>query len=531
MTINALAGNQSVTPLVTAIKTTATVSSAAAQQQAATTQSTAVTLGQATTSTPVYTITRPALAWESASGDLLSSKLAGNFSASGNAARFAGLGSALMERFAHNGGNYSQSVIRQTASSQADSANSLATVSRQSQLHTKADNQISLSIKTASGALVDITLGSDTDGLGVQVNVSKGTLSDADRQALAKMADGFQKAIDGLTAQPPKLDLSGLTTFDTSVLTSVDLHASLGTENTQTLDFHADASTRSVKSTGIDGTVDISVDMSKRALLGSESQQTQALNQYLKQFDSAGVRGNANDSLMTMFKDAFTALNSHYGETSTTHQSSGKEPVYFSLTKTDKNMVSGLADFTASISQTPGDKTNPMRPDEVDTFSYQVSQSSNINGTSSQDRNISQKQQSHLVASYHKSLTTGLQLNLTTDRNSQNYLYYQIDDKAESSTNIQYQKGALVSASVDQSASTSTRIQKYVKGWLESDTTTPVETSKTTDLLGKLQSAWENDKSRMSFQDYLTKHTLPDLSGLVLLESDPNQLQKSSATF
>lgn len=123
-----------------------------------------------------------------------SSKLAGNFSASGNAARFAGLGSALMERFAHNGGNYSQSVIRQTASSQADSATSLATVSRQSQLHTKADNQISLSIKTASGALVDITLGSDADGL-VQVNVSKGTLSDADRQALAKMLPVFQKQL------------------------------------------------------------------------------------------------------------------------------------------------------------------------------------------------------------------------------------------------------------------------------------------------------------------------------------------------
>jgi len=111
MTINSLLGNQSVTPLVTAIKTTVTVSSAVAQQQAATTQSTAVSLGQATPSTPVYTISRPALVWERSSSDLLSSKLAGNFSAAGNVARFAGLGSALMERFANNGGNYSQSVI------------------------------------------------------------------------------------------------------------------------------------------------------------------------------------------------------------------------------------------------------------------------------------------------------------------------------------------------------------------------------------------------------------------------------------
>ncbi|WP_208950199.1 hypothetical protein [Rahnella sp. ChDrAdgB13] len=523
MTIISATGNQSATTLLAATKTTATVT-AVASQQAAATQSTSVTIGQATSSTPVYAITKPALVWENASADLISSKLAGNFSSAGNAARFAGLGAALLERFTTEAGSYSQSVLKQTAG-QASSVNIA-----QSQLHTKADNQITLSVKTASGARVDITLGSDADGLGVQVNVTKGTLSDADRTALAGLADGFQKAIDGLTAQPPKLDLSGLTKFDTSVLSSVDLHATLGTKNNvQTLDFHADASTRSVKSTGELGTVDISVDMSKRALLGTDSQQKQALNQYLKQLSSAGTRGNADSSLMDMFKDAFTALNSNYGASATTYKSSGPEPVHFSLTKTDKNMMSGLADFTASVTQTPTDKTNPMRPDEVDTFSYQVSQASTITGDSTQNRNITQKQQSHLVASFHQSLTPGLQLNLTSDRDSQNYLFYQIDDKAESTTSVQYHKGALVSASVDQSASTSTHIQKYVKGWLESDTTTPVETSKTTDLLGKLQSAWQNDAPRMSFRDYLAHQSLPDLSGLVLLESDPVQLKNTSA--
>ncbi|MFU2315634.1 hypothetical protein [Rahnella sp. PCH160] len=522
MTIISATGNQSATPLLAATKTTATVT-AVASQQAAATQSTSVTIGQATSSTPVYAITKPPLVWENASADLISSKLAGNFSSAGNAARFAGLGAALMARFATEAGSYSQSVLKQTAGSAS------AVSSAQSQLHTKADNQITLSVKTASGALVDITLGSDADGLGVQVSVTKGTLTEADRTALAGLADGFQKAIDGLTAQPPKLDLSGLTQFDTSVLSSVDLHATLGKITTQTLDFHADASTRSVKSTGELGTVDISVDMSKRALLGTESQQKQALNQYLKQFSSVGARGNADASLMDMFKDAFTALNSNYGETATTYKSSGSEPVYFSLTKTDKNMMTGLADFTASVTQTPTHKTNPMKLSEVDTFSYEVSQASTITGDSTQNRNITQKQQSHLVASFHQPLTPGLQLNLTTDKNSQNYLYYQIDDKAESETSVQYHKGALVSAFVDQSASTSTHIQKYVKGWLESDTTTPVETSKTTDLLGKLQSAWQNDAPRMSFRDYLAHQSLPDLSGLVLLESDPAQLKNTSA--
>lgn len=522
MTVISSAGNQALNTLVTTTKSLTAVSSAASQQQASTAQSAAVIIGQTDTTSPVYTITKPVLVWERSSSDLMSSKLASNFSNAGNASRFAGLGAALLERFTTDGSSYSQSVIKQTSASQATAA---ANVAAQSQLHTKADNQINLSIKTASGARVDITLGSGDDGLGVQVNVSKGTLSDADRKALAGLAEGFQKAIDGLTAQPPKLDLSGLTKFDSSVLSSVDLHATLGTTHTQTLDFHADANTRSVKSTGIAGTVDISVDMSKRALLGTENQQKQALNSYLKQINSAGNRGNADDSLMTMFKEAFTALNSNYGDTATTYKSRGSEPVYFSLTKTDKNMMTGMADFTASVTQTPVSSTNPMRPDETDTFSYQVSQASTITGTNTQDRNITQKQQSHLVASYHESLTPGLKLNLTSDRNSQNYLYYQIDDTAESTTSVQYHKGALVSASVDQSATNSTHIQKYVKGALESDITTPEITSKTTDLLGKLQSAWENNAPRMSFRDYLDHQTLPDLSGMVLMESDPAVLK------
>ncbi|MEJ5176883.1 hypothetical protein [Erwinia sp. MYb416] len=234
---------------------------------------------------------------------------------------------------------------------------------------TQTDNQGTLSVKTASGAEVELTQASD--GSGVQIKVNKGTLSEAERSALEKLSDGFKKAMEGLTGQPPRLDLSGLTRFNSAVLTSVDLQAKVTGENKLTLAFHADTNTRSVKSTGTLGTVDISVDMSKRAILGNESQQQRALSQYLKQFDRAQSRGEGNSTLMTMFKDAFTALNSHYD---------------------------------------------------------------------------------------HKALTSGLQLALTADRNAQNYFYTQIDDKAESTTEVQYRKGALVSATLDQSASTPLRI-------------------------------------------------------------------------
>ncbi|MGC6387716.1 hypothetical protein ACMV8I_08605 [Ewingella sp. S1.OA.A_B6] len=516
MTVISMAGNQSFNSLLSATKTTIALPVTEQAQQTPTTQSVSVTLGrlEASDSTPVYTITRPVPLWEKASGDSISSKMAGNFSSAATAVRFQGLGAALLNRFSTDSSNFSQSVRQASASDGMNTAKN-------------ANNQFSLSIKTASGTLVNVMLGSDNDGLGVQIEVTNGNLNEAERAALAKMSDGFQKAIDGLTEQPPRLDLGGLTKFDTSVLSSVDLHARLAASEGQTLDFHADSQQRSVKSTGIAGTVDISVDMSKRALLGNATQQQQALNQYLKQFDSAKVRGNGNESLMTMFKDAFSALNSNYGEAVATQKNSAPAPIHFSLSGTDKNMLTGLADFTASVTQTPDNTTNPLRPDEADTFAYQVSQTSSVTGTSAMDRAISQKQQSHLVASYHKPLSSGLKLHLTTLKDSQNYEYTQIDDKAKSATEIQYRKGALASATLNQSASTSLHVSRYIKGSLESDATHPEQTAKSVDLLGMLQSAWEKDNTRMSFDTYLSQHTLPDFSTLVLLQTDPLKMSQT----
>lgn len=510
MTVISLAGNQSLNTLLPANKTAVVLPVTNQEQQTAATSSVSVTLGrvESINTPPVYTMTRQVPVWEKASGDSISSKMAGNFSSSATAVRFQGLGAALLNRFSVDGSNFSQSVRQATASDGLDPAKN-------------ANNQFSLSIKTASGALVNVTLGSDNQALGVQIEVTQGSLNETERAALAKLSDGFQKAIDGLTEQPPRIDLGGLTKFDTSVLSSVDLHARLASSEGQTLDFHADSQQRSVKSTGIAGTVDISVDMSKRAMLGSTTQQQQALNQYLKQFDSAKVRGNGNETLMSMFKDAFSALNTNYGEAATTQKSNAPAPIFFSLSGTDKNMLTGLADFTASVTQTPKTTTNPLRPDETDTFAYQVSQTSSVTGNSAMDRAISQKQQSHLVASYHKPLASGLELHLTTLKASQNYTYTQIDDKATSATEIQYRKGALVSATLNQSASTSSHVAKYVRGALESDTTTPEQSAKSVDLLGILQSAWENDNTRMSFDAYLKQHALPDFSTQVLLQTDP----------
>ncbi|SFB03392.1 hypothetical protein SAMN03159488_01573 [Pseudomonas sp. NFIX10] len=90
--------------------------------------------------------------------------------------------------------------------------------SEQTLLHNKVDNLISLGIKTASGKTVTFSLTSQDDGLGVQATMDGGPLSEDELKAIGVLGSAFQAAVDWLTAEPPKLDLSKLTQFDSSVL-------------------------------------------------------------------------------------------------------------------------------------------------------------------------------------------------------------------------------------------------------------------------------------------------------------------------
>ncbi|WP_448097582.1 hypothetical protein [Luteibacter yeojuensis] len=188
--------------------------------------------------------------------------------------------------------------------------------------------------------------------------------------------------------------------------------------------FHADGASRSIKTTGDLGTIDVNVDMRSAAILGNGSQRAAAIDNYLKQFDKASSRGRADPALMAMFKDAFIQLN--------TIQDGGasallKTPPRIPLSANDHAMLTGLADFRASVTQATS-APNPMRADEKDGFSYQVSQETQIGGRDPSSRTMSQRQHSHLTASFHAALSADLSLMLTDDPKSQNYHYTQIDD-------------------------------------------------------------------------------------------------------
>ena len=458
------------------------------------------------------------LTWETKSNDAVTALMTANYGAQQLSGRFQGVGAALLNRLGTDGSDFSQSLLQSSPGARAGAQATALDALTRNALHGAAANQISLDIKTADGIKVTLTLGSQDQGMAVQIK-SSGKLSDADRGALAQLADAFQGAIDGIGAVPPKLDLDGLTQYNPALLSSVDLHAQvqLGGAQPQTIDFHADSSQRSVSSEGPQGSVKISVDLSHLGNLGNARQRQSAMDAYLTQFSQAGSRGKANAATLTLFKDAFQQMNSDLPQ----QHADAAQPL--ALRPGEHAMLSGLADFSASMTDNAS-SPNPMRPGESDTYAYQATQATAIGGHGALDRTLSQKQSAHLDASFHEALSADTPLALDNTRQSQNYYYKQISDDASSDAELGYSKGVLAKASLQQAASQSTRVSKYVMGQLTEDTTTPVTATVVHDLLGLLEDTQK--KTEQTPQAIAQRaQALTAIHGSVLLQADPSQLR------
>ena len=449
----------------------------------------------------------PTVTWAQSDTDAVSLVMAGNYLSGTMSGQFNNLGSALLDRFKTTGSNFSQSVTVATASGAA--ANGLGAEGAQ--------GDIKLTVQTASGVKVDIELESDDGTLAVSVN-SSGALSDTERSALAKLADGFQQAINGLSGSPPSLDLSGLTQYDPSVLSSVNLQFNVTGDGSNNVSANValNSSTKSVSLKDSDGSVNLSVDTgSDSAILGSSAQQNQAIASYLTQFDHANAEGHGNSALMSLFKDAFTQLNSDDGTSTQQLPGTAYAPL---LAQAAHAMLTGLPDFTASITDTTV-SSNPLLPDQTDSFSYQVSQDTKTEGDAQQG-SITQTQQSLLKATYHQSLSGG-PVTLTPSLASQNYDYAQVNDAENSTVTLATQAGKLLKATLSQTKSQSTEVSEYVKGVLESDVTTPDNTSDSKDLLALLKPFLADNGSEAKQDSAAWQQTLSNVHNMILLNASP----------
>src|SRR5471032_1671888 len=135
--------------------------------------------------------------WENNSDDSITWVINSSFHSVTTASRYSGLGAALVDQFTKGGGAaISQSLLNTTADRAGDTD---AIKADQTLLHSKADNQVSLSIKTASGKTVTFSLSSQKDGLGVQATVDGGDLSADELKAVGQLGSAFQASDDGLT--------------------------------------------------------------------------------------------------------------------------------------------------------------------------------------------------------------------------------------------------------------------------------------------------------------------------------------------
>ncbi|MGE6916035.1 hypothetical protein [Achromobacter kerstersii] len=407
-----------------------------------------------------------------------------NVGTRGLAGPFTDVAAAVLNRFRTDGGNLSLWVPATQTVGATDAATDAV-----SQSSLRPDNTVSLRINTASGVKVEIALQSGPQGMAVQIEVAEGQeLNEDERKAIAGLAGAFQDALDGLAEDPPRWSLARLANASSPLLSSISMRDSrlVAGEVVQTIDFDADSTQRTMTVSGLTGVVKVALDLTKPVTLGSSEQQAAAVNKYLQQVDRAQRRGAGDETLTSTFKDMFSAMHGSYGsaQVPAADGTTFRKPA----AEAHRSLLSGLADFSASIEQVR-QATNPAQPKETDGFSYQTSQTSSVSGTPRWDLAVSQEQQSTLTASFHRGLTPQTDLKLTTDKDSQTYLYYQIHDTTRSQTDVAYEEGVLRKATLNESRSQTTQVTMYVKGKLIDQTTTPVTESNKRDLLPLVRAA------------------------------------------
>lgn len=413
--------------------------------------------------------------WEQAPTMAVDQIIGRNASATSQSARFAGLGSALLEQVASTGGSYRQTIVNVAAAYSPDKIQGKA-ADAQWAIRSSPSASAALTIKTQSGASVRISIAdqrlpvSTGAGITVQIDV-EGDLTPQEQQALQSLAKGFDEAMEGLTREPPLVNLDGLMKFDSKVLTRVELKSEiyglnekgeramvLGTR------FTASADSREIELKTLKGTATVKTDLRQSAIWGSAEQKARAVQQYLSRVDKAAERGNGNQELVDLFKSSFAALHGGYGAGDKASGLTRVRPADITsdadaFSEEDHSLLTGMADFKASL-LTNRRAINPRHTNEIDIFDYKLEQSTQISGGSAANRAITQTQTSDLSAAFHRSLRSRREPELSSDSATQNYYYTQVEDHSSTRMELAYDKDKPVRALLTQTASQFLRTTK-----------------------------------------------------------------------
>lgn len=421
--------------------------------------STSVTLGNTAASDEVV-YTRPKAAqeplrvpvrlWASPQQDAISALMASNANtgAAGSLAdQWRGLGGALLSRFATTDAAYGQTLAdlappEGAEAGAVDAAQALGGVP-------DGAATVKLGIRTLSGQTVELTIAANLGAeeaqgpRGLQVGVSSsGPLSERERQALARLAEGFDQVLEGL-GQPDRLqlDLAGLMDFDGDVLAGLDLSVRnpKADQALSSFSLHLGSDSKTVDLKGAAG--ELSLNLAKGLPLGPADvpQRQSAIDEHLRRFDAAAERSHADGALLALFKQAFSQLHSAPAG----QADASAEALSPRLVRQLQPLHSGLEDFQASF-RGDFERTNSRGAvNEKGRADYQVSQKTTVKpGGAPGELAIDQARDEKLEAQSIRSRFGGM-----LDTRTGNYDVHKVRDHNTSTTAIETAKGQLVRAS------------------------------------------------------------------------------------
>ena len=329
---------------------------------------------------------------------------------------WSGLGHALLSRFTSDGSNYSQTLVNRSRTvAETDSSAATQATEDLASLIKTGGTTVKLQIQTRSGQTVNVVIaikdGQELSGIHVESS-SSGELSLAERQAIAQLSEGLDRALQGLgQADQAKLDLSGLMDYDSSLLSGINLsihNQSQGLAQFDDFELTLDNQQRSVSLKGPSGNLAIDLNMKTPLLSTNTAQRDAALSKLLEQFDIAAKRSHADETVAALFKQAFSQLQQHPVNEPQPEEltRSGPSPA---LTGKAASMLSGLTDFKASF-HSESSRTNEFGSvTEVGRAHYAVSQTTKTEPTSSKDDiSVHQEQTEMLDAHYLKARNKGI---------------------------------------------------------------------------------------------------------------------------
>jgi hypothetical protein len=458
----------------------------------------AVTLGRATAPDVTYSSLgqtyATSMAWAQPPADMVSRVMENNLKTYASSGRLAsllnGLGSELLQGLSGKQRQWHQAAVnyrpgyREPGNADVVAAGTAAVDALKAA--GELENTINLKIRTKSGKEVDIAIRFGGDGkavqssLGIDIEVSE-ELDAVELDAIAKLGQGLDAALQGAVGEMPKVDIAGLLGFDTTLIAGVDLKMNGATQRNgvQSFEFHADANSRSFSMQSVTGRLAVNVDLST-APLGSAEQQRVALQRFLEQFDAANVRAHGEEALLEQFKAAFAQLNTDYPPP----QSRPAAPLpAWMLNEQDRSVLSGLADFNASMSGDFDNGSPTQKITEAGHMRYEVAQTTEIEGIDKKNGlRIVQSQTASLRATQERARGQA-----ALDKESGNYDVFRITDKTSATTTVEYDDLDVKSAGVDESSSRLDQYEKWVDHELVERRDTPYSTRVLRDLIEQVR--------------------------------------------